>query len=342
MDLSKKLTILVNSSDNYVDCLGPFFLLLKRYWNPQGIQILLNTETVEYSMDGLDIKCVHPKKPDAPYGERMLNALEYVQTKYVVLMLEDFFLREHVKEKEIENILTWMERDSSITYFNCDVTPTWFNWESKKYSNYKRVPPGNAYTLNMQAAIWRTERLRKYWTPDVSPWEWELYSNIYGAQNVKEKFFCAKSLNSGFLNYGYNPKGMGVFRRKWVIDDVGPLFAKEGIDIDFSIRGCWESGSLNHVANVSPQYTWNTQSDIIDRCLPEYKDEFARFIERRRAKGETSGYPEMEFSYYLLEKIQVKEYKKLWWKILKTKLKEEGFVSTVKKAFKKVFKKNNK
>ena len=30
---------------------------------------------------------------------------------------------------------------------------------------------------------------------------------------------------------------MGVFRGKWVIDDVKPLFEEHGINIDYSIRG---------------------------------------------------------------------------------------------------------
>ena len=40
------------------------------------------------------------------------------------------------------------------------------------------------------------------------------------------------------FEYGYhNREWFGIAQGKWIEDDVGPLFAKEGIDIDLSIRG---------------------------------------------------------------------------------------------------------
>ena len=236
--LANNITILVNSCDSYADLWTPFFTLLKRYWNPQGIDIILNTESLNFELDGLDIKCIHPENINFPYGKRIINALSYVKTKYIVLMLDDFFLRKQVDTKRIAKILDYMENDSSIVYFNCDYTPVYYDWEVDKYPGFKRIPPGNDYTLNMQAAIWRTEELIKYWQNDVSPWEWETVCNFAAADSKKYKFYCSTDYNSGFCDYGHDkPYSFGVIKGKWNLEDVLPLFAKENIDIDFSLRG---------------------------------------------------------------------------------------------------------
>ena len=161
-NLNNRITILVNSCDTYDDLWFAFFTLLKKYWNPLDIPIILNTESVDCFYDGLNIKCVHPQDKNVPYGERLLNALKYVDTEYVIIMLDDFFLRESVNADDITQIVNWMDNDKNIVYFNCDCTPVYADWEVEKYPGYKRIPWGNEYTLNMQVAVWRTKKLVKY------------------------------------------------------------------------------------------------------------------------------------------------------------------------------------
>lgn len=236
--LRDKLTILVCSCDKYSDLWNPFFTLLHKYWNPIELTIILNTESKEYFFDGLDIQCVHSPK-DWPYGKRMINALSNVKTKYVFTLLDDFFIRKPIDENRIFDIIRWMEADENIVCFTSDCTKTYMDWEVNKYPGFKRVPPGNPYTLNMQAAIWRTSVYRNFWLPDVSPWEWEEYTNFLSFRNPNHKFYCTIDWEYALCDYGYSSKGMGVYHGKWVIEDVAPLFEKEGILMDFSKRGIY-------------------------------------------------------------------------------------------------------
>ena len=176
LPLGQNLTILVCSCDSYQDLWIPFFTLLKKYWDPKDIQILLNTESYDFPFDGLDITVVH-SPCEKNYGQRMLNALSCVNTKYVLPLLDDFFLRSPVDENRIREIIRWMDEDSNIAYFNCDSTEVYADWEINRYPGFRRIPPGNRYIFNMQAAIWRTNILKKCWLPNVSPWEWEMLSN---------------------------------------------------------------------------------------------------------------------------------------------------------------------
>lgn len=238
--LKNDITILVCSCDAYEDLWMPFFTLLKRYWSPLDIHIIFNVESKDFSMDGLDIQCVH-SKGEKRYGQRMLNALSHVKTKYVFTLLDDFFLRQPVNEERIKQIVSWMEDDENIVYFNCDIYGTYVDYEVGKYPGFKRIPPASYYMLNMQPAIWRTEILKSFWYSDVSPWEWETIFNLLTIDYPQYKFYSAISVEDVFFDYGYKKFGewFGVCRGKWVIEDVGPLFEKEKIDVDFSIRGIY-------------------------------------------------------------------------------------------------------
>ena len=172
-----QLTILVNSCDAYEELWDPFFTLLSKYWNSIDVPIILNTESKDYSYNGLDIDCVHPEKSDTAYGARLLNALKHIKTKYVLFLLDDFFIRQEVDVNKIKQIIQWMDSDNKIAMFTCNTTKTYYDWEVNRYDGYKRVPYGNSYTLTMQAGIWNVDKLKKYWRENVSPWEWEEYGN---------------------------------------------------------------------------------------------------------------------------------------------------------------------
>lgn len=231
-----RVTLLVNSCDAYADLWQPFFTLLKRYFVPLPDEILLNTETKEFHLDGVKLRCVHSNAPT--YGERMTEALKQVKTEYTLLLLDDFFLRQPVDIGRLEDIVRWMDADRDIAYFNSDVTEAVCNLEVGRYPGYRRLPAGNRYTLNLQAAVWRTEKFAEYWQHKVSPWDWEERCNVLTAAHPRDKFYCVVNEEARFLDYGYR-KGqwMGICHGKWVEADVVPLFAKEGIQVDFAKRG---------------------------------------------------------------------------------------------------------
>lgn len=264
--LSEQLTIVVNSCDGYEDLWVPFFALLKKYWNPTGIRILLNTESKTFQMDGLEIECAHSPK-EYSYGARMMNALSKVRTKYVLPMLDDFFLRSPVNVEKISQIIEWMEEDADIAYFNCDCNEAYADWEVNQYPGYRRLPPGNDYIFSMQAAIWRTEILQQYWKADVSPWEWELICNVLSYAHKNKKYYCLLNGKDSFLDYGHYECGdiWGVFRGKWVKEDVVPLFEKEEIVVDYSRRGFYDPQEIKNVIS-EPSGRWD-QYGIVSRCL---------------------------------------------------------------------------
>lgn len=261
--LGKKLTILLSSCDAYEDLWLPFFTLLKKYWNPCDIQILLNTESKEFSFPGLEIECVH-SPGEQRYGKRLLNALKKVKTPYVLSLLDDFFLRSPVDEARIRQIIDWMDDDKNIVYFNCDPNQTYADWDVDKYPGFRRLPPGNDYVLSLQGAIWRTDKFKKFWYPNLNPWEWEMITNIKTGRYSGYQFYCLTDSRFSFLDYGHYCMGdiWGVYRGKWVIEDVGPLFQKENISVDFTIRGIYTPGEKKQLTQED-----TSQLKKVIRCL---------------------------------------------------------------------------
>ena len=131
--------------------------------------------------------------------------------------------------------------------------------EVDRYPGYRRLPAGNRYTLNLQAAVWRTAKFAAYWQHKVSPWDWEERCNVLTAAHPRDKFYCVTREDARFLDYGYHGgQWMGICHGQWVESDVVPLFEKEGIEVDFSKRGFIDlenrPASLNKSADRAERY----------------------------------------------------------------------------------------
>ena len=303
MHSENRLTILVNSCDAYEDLWIPFFTLLKKYGRIPNVPILLNTETKTFSMEGLEITCVHAKV-GSKYGERMRNALTQVKTEYVLMLLDDFFLRKPLDVTCIMRIMDWMDTDPHIVCFNSEPINCYVSVESGKYPEYVRIPPANRYACNMQAAIWRTKSLMNYWRPNVSPWEWEEYCSLLTAKYSDDKLYCRTDSGENWIDYGHYTAGdlWAVVRGKWILADVKPLFERENITVDFSQRGCYLQNEMDAVASDDARK--GMYLDRVVRCLGGYG--FIRyFIYRlRRLLFRNGPERQLEFFEYMQENMQ--------------------------------------
>ena len=66
--MNQKLTVLVNSCDSYSDLWNTFFDVLRLQWHDCPYEIILNTETKNYSYNGFNIKTLSLYK-DLPEEE---------------------------------------------------------------------------------------------------------------------------------------------------------------------------------------------------------------------------------------------------------------------------------
>ncbi len=239
--MNNELTILVCSCDTYEDTWYPFFKLLKKFWQDCSYEVVLNTESKNFSYDGLNITCLQAFKDNTvPYGERLLFHLNHIKSKYILLMLDDFFIREYVNEEKINNYIDVMNNNpdiATVTLCNsfedddfddgvicdCCLRP--------KYCNYK---------MSLQCGIWNREKLISYLRKNETPWDIERYGSIRCCRS-DDKFYILKKDALLPINYG-KKDGLtwGIVRGKWIYDDIVPLFKENDISIDLNERGFYD------------------------------------------------------------------------------------------------------
>lgn len=243
--MKSDVTILFCSCDKYKDLWNPFFTIFKNRWKNCPYPIIVNTESEEYSYEGLNVRslCLYKKNEKISYGKRMLDHLKRIDTPYVMLLLDDFFLREDVKQEKVDKVLRFMNENSNVS--SARLTPY---QERESYDGCKEVeglegywwmPKCSGYKLNFQVCLWKTQKLIQYWHEDDDPWKWEVFANITTFDD--SSFIIVGEDEGPVLDYGYKVNGQplsDIYRGKWVKENnVERLFEEYNIDYDFSERG---------------------------------------------------------------------------------------------------------
>ena len=215
------VSVLVMSCDSYEDCWKPFFTLKEKYWQDCPYKTYICTETK-------DCKYATTLKHIGAWTKRIRESLKEIDTKYIILMLEDYFLREKVDQKRIESVINNFQEDAS-----CYSLRNW--WDKKDYSNdgFTLRKNKTPYLNSCQIKIHNKDKLLETLNKDMTPWEWEttIIDSPY-------KFYENRADN--IFYYGYKDyKWFGIRKGKWCREVVS-FFEKENINMDYSKRGFYD------------------------------------------------------------------------------------------------------
>lgn len=254
-------TVLVNSCDKYEDTWEPFFILFEKYWPDCKFPIVLNTETKQFDYKNLNIKVsnVIGKRKNISWGKRLKSVLKRINTKYIIFMLDDFFLMDYVDSNRIDEIIEWMENDNNIAVFSLFRVEdnNHKDIKSKKYKDFYLRNQHGDYRYNCQIAVWNRKELIKSLRSFESAWDWELMGNVRSYRN-KKKFYTLMNPDKYIFKYDYEK--CGIVRGKWMLPYVKELFDKENIKIDFSIRN-----------NNSKEVNSKTEKEFVKRIKYYFK-----------------------------------------------------------------------
>ena len=233
----RDLTIFVNTSDNFEDCWIPFFLLFQRYWPNCPFPIVLNTETKEFRFDSLDIHCSKVAVGETrrlTWSECLARGLDAIETPYILYLQEDYFLEGPVREDLINTFLAEMRagRADVIRLMECGGAGPWHPsqnpllWEVDRHAKYR---------ISLQAGLWRKSTLRSHVRLHESPWQLEAFGSAR-AWRKNEKVLCVNRDRFSKPDSEIFPyQATGVVSGQWEREIVEPLFARHGIDMDFSL-----------------------------------------------------------------------------------------------------------
>lgn len=165
----RRLSIMVASCDKYADLWSPFSTLFKKYWPDCPYDIRLITESPA-SKSGLIFNDVMACGRIG-WGDRLAKALEHVETPYVLLLCDDYFLCDCVDNTKMEHFLDMAEKYAvgNLRLLQNPRHSTVFSLEEKIGAYTPQTP----YCIATQAGIWNTEFLKRLAKGYNSIWEFE-------------------------------------------------------------------------------------------------------------------------------------------------------------------------
>lgn len=228
----KNYAILVNSCDAYSDLWPSFFYLLRENWN--GVEkhnIYINTESRESFDCDVKVKLLNTEQ-DGPdqWGKRLIHSLSRIEEDYVVVLMDDFYLKNTVLVDELDNCVKAFEENKDIAAFYLVSTKKKEMPESE-FRGFAEIPKKTNYRLNSAPAIWRKDKLMAYTEDTDNPWAWE-YFGTCRTNHTKDRFFTVADPKKPVYDYAH-----AIYRGKWLEKDMNPLLEKYQLSIDTSVRG---------------------------------------------------------------------------------------------------------
>lgn len=168
--LKDKMTIIINTCDKFKDIWHPNIELLNTYWADREVKTFLVTDlNTDIVFDNVNILSagVNKELPD-----RIKFSLNYIDTEYIFLTLEDYFLIKNVENRDFNKLIRIME-DDQIDYIRLFPIPK----HSGKYTNYDsifKIDLNGNYKVNLYPGLWRKSFLEKTLNNSLNAWQYEV------------------------------------------------------------------------------------------------------------------------------------------------------------------------
>lgn len=217
-----KIVVMVLSFDRYSDLWPVYFDCAKKFWHTKMRTYLVtnekkpNYENVQVITTG----------PEISWSRRARKAVESVDTKYILLMLEDYYVISEVTDSSISPMVSFMEKNDA-DYLRIYPFPE-IHFKDMGEQGIHRVPEESLYGVNLQASIWKKDYLLKLLEGgDFSAWEFE----------ARQKNGASTQIKGNLYTVDYAPFEMvnGVLQGKWYPPSV-KILETLGIHVDTSKR----------------------------------------------------------------------------------------------------------
>lgn len=219
------------SCDKNKDLWQPFHHCMEKYWKDHP-EIIYSTESIQNPY----YKTICRNLPIEQWTRRVYETVKDLPCKHILLMVDDLFLRDYVDDD-----LMWKVACSiSGTYaslnleYSFDKNDTYIG-HINMHQVYKRNQHGK-YLLSCMCQMWQKRAILDLFNVDMNPWDFEKC-------NRTKYWSFLISKDGDFINWG-KPRDdwqFGVIKGKWS-HECKDFFDKEGIEIDYSIRGFIEKG----------------------------------------------------------------------------------------------------
>ncbi len=178
--MKTKITMIIGTCDKYDIFWENFMILCDKFWEIDCRKIFIS-ETKKVPSTKYETFLTGK---DLPWTDRMLSAVETIDTPYIFQMAEDFYLREPVTEKEILGYIEFLDKvDGNKMLIVPNDNPTTYTFGKKISNNMYKLSDNSNYQTAVMPSIWRTSWFKDVVKPNWTPWELE----IEGTDAIKGK-----------------------------------------------------------------------------------------------------------------------------------------------------------
>ena len=223
-EFNKDLTVLVTSCDAYRDVETPFLRLFRKHWSDCSFELVLVAETGRGEV------------PDTPSFDRvvatglgknwcqmLVEALEKIDTPYVLMLMNDYFLDAPVDTETIKRRLAQAIEFNVVNLRLNPNPPGRFRWRDTDLLEY---PKNTAYCVTCQTGIWNRKYLLDLAKRNKSAWEFERYGSFM-VGDEKRPLLVTPEKEFPFVD--------AVHKGCW--EKFGVEVCRDnGIELDFSVR----------------------------------------------------------------------------------------------------------
>lgn len=178
--------ILISSCDNYSDLWIPFFDSFNRFWPDCSFKKYLITEIKVSNFNGVkDIVCGSNKN----WSDRLHYALSQIEQEYVILFLEDFFLRSKIDNEKVVYFLKILQ-NQNYNFIRLIKRPRGYLL-NKDIPSLNEIHSNDNFRVSTQVGIWKKQVLLKIIKFNENIWQFE--KNGTERANKLKDFYCVKN-----------------------------------------------------------------------------------------------------------------------------------------------------
>lgn len=228
--------VLILSCDLYQDAWKPFFDLFSRYWKNNTLPVYLGINTANFEYPGVTV--IHSGEPQN-WTEDTRRILSSMKEKYVLVLLEDYFLTEPVDDNRVKECVRIMEEDDAVftrmASFRADHFPMYAYDIHPKYGFMGVTRHSAPFLINLQAGIWNRSDFLSLLKDSESPWQFET-SGSDRAGKMNRTFIGLADDHSRKYVHGPIPYlCTAITKGVWMREAV-EICKREKIEIDLSRR----------------------------------------------------------------------------------------------------------
>lgn len=221
-------SILVLSCDKNKNVLNIFFDMFFKNWKDCEWPVYVGVEKEQVEFNGVQTLYSENKY----WSGRVKEYLKQINTKHVLIVLDDFLIEKKVDETRVEDIFRIISQSDCIANIAlADIYDT--RNGSTTYPNLVERRKNANYLLNMQMGFWKKDILEDLLSEKESPWETEIFGSIRARKYDNYQFLCLDSDDNMPIKYN---RGWFVVRGAWNADEIMRLDLWEYAPIIFDGR----------------------------------------------------------------------------------------------------------